>query len=102
MSQRLQQAVEDFWGPRCEDFDATCEACQAWRELDQLQQTQHTLAAVANEIAAAAPLAEDICPCCNPPTLHYLAERVTRVSELLQEGERNATDPIYVAPDAGG
>ena len=31
----LEEAVREYFGERCPDFDEGCEICLAWRELDQ-------------------------------------------------------------------
>jgi hypothetical protein len=33
---RIRQAIEDYWGERCDDFEPECECCLAWNELDHL------------------------------------------------------------------
>lgn len=30
----IEQAVKDYWGDRCEDFNHECVCCQAWAEID--------------------------------------------------------------------
>lgn len=30
----INDAMIEYWGAKCEDFDADCQTCQAWAELD--------------------------------------------------------------------
>jgi len=33
----LVEAVTEYWGERCRDFDANCCTCRAWQQLDSLR-----------------------------------------------------------------
>lgn len=37
---RIEEAITDYWGQRCPDFNAGCATCQAWAELDALKASQ--------------------------------------------------------------
>jgi hypothetical protein len=32
---RIEEAVREWWGPRCSGFEPECGACQAWAEVDE-------------------------------------------------------------------
>ena len=32
----IEEAVREWWGERCPDFDFTCACCQAWLQFDKL------------------------------------------------------------------
>lgn len=32
----IKEAVEDYWGKRCKEFDKDCWCCKAWKEFDKL------------------------------------------------------------------
>lgn len=34
---RIEEAITEWFGPRCDDFNAHCACCQAWREYDTLR-----------------------------------------------------------------
>ena len=36
MSDLLEQAVIEYWGERCPDFDPGCPGCLAWKMVDEL------------------------------------------------------------------
>lgn len=31
----IEEAIKDYYGERCPDYDADCVVCQAWREFDE-------------------------------------------------------------------
>lgn len=33
----VDEAMTDFWGERCEQFDPECPTCVAWAELEMLR-----------------------------------------------------------------
>ncbi len=35
-SNRVEEAITEYWGKRCPDFDETCCICQAWADYDSL------------------------------------------------------------------
>lgn len=37
MTDKIKEAITEHWGERCDDFDADCVCCQAWKEWDDLQ-----------------------------------------------------------------
>jgi hypothetical protein len=43
----IEQAIEEYWGARCEDYEEGCVVCDAWREYDNLVMDNK----VANEMA---------------------------------------------------
>ena len=43
----IEQAIESYWGERCDDYEEGCVVCEAWREYDNLVTDNK----VANEIA---------------------------------------------------
>jgi len=44
----IEQAIEEYWGARCDDYEEGCVVCEAWREYDNLVTDNK----VANEIAS--------------------------------------------------
>lgn len=34
---KIEEAIEYYWGKRCGDFDDDCACCQAWKEYDELR-----------------------------------------------------------------
>jgi len=34
---KIKEAIREYWGERCPDFDPTCPTCQAWAEFDALR-----------------------------------------------------------------
>ena len=34
---KIEEAIENWWGPRCEYFNEYCPCCQAWVEYDQIK-----------------------------------------------------------------
>lgn len=32
------EEIEEYWGERCVDFDATCPCCSAWKMFDQYEE----------------------------------------------------------------
>lgn len=41
---RVREALTEYWGPQCSDFDPDCFCCQAWAELDELTGAARQLA----------------------------------------------------------
>ncbi|RWB40477.1 MAG: hypothetical protein EOQ44_25400 [Mesorhizobium sp.] len=37
----IEEAITEYWGERCLDFDADCSCCQAWRQLDSFLANPH-------------------------------------------------------------
>lgn len=35
----VEEAMTEYWGPRCTDYDANCPHCQAWAEFDARQKS---------------------------------------------------------------
>ena len=33
---KIEEALTEYWGPRCPDHEPDCFTCQAWAELDKL------------------------------------------------------------------
>ena len=33
---KIEEAITEYWGERCPDFDKDCACCQAWKEFDSL------------------------------------------------------------------
>ena len=33
----IEEAIENYWGERCPDYDADCVVCQAWKEFDAIE-----------------------------------------------------------------
>lgn len=33
---KIEEAITDFWGSKCDDFNEDCPCCQAWREYEDL------------------------------------------------------------------
>jgi len=31
----IAEAITDYWGDRCSDYDADCPTCQAWKQFDE-------------------------------------------------------------------
>lgn len=31
---KIEEAIEGWWGPRCDDYAKGCAACEAWRAFD--------------------------------------------------------------------
>jgi len=36
-TQKVIEAMKDYWGERCLEFDSNCACCQAWGEFDKLK-----------------------------------------------------------------
>ena len=32
----IEQAIEEYWGARCDDYEEGCVVCEAWRDYDNL------------------------------------------------------------------
>ena len=32
----IEEAIKNYWGERCPDYDADCVVCQAWASVDHL------------------------------------------------------------------
>lgn len=43
----IEQAIESYWGARCDDYEEGCVVCDAWRAYDNLVMDNK----VANEMA---------------------------------------------------
>lgn len=37
MLERIKEAVTETFGEKCADFDANCHGCQAWAEVEQIE-----------------------------------------------------------------
>ena len=37
MSDLIKEAITEYWGEKCPDFNANCPTCKAWAEIEQLQ-----------------------------------------------------------------
>lgn len=35
---KIEEAIEGWWGPRCDDYMDGCAACEAWRAFDKLKE----------------------------------------------------------------
>jgi len=33
----IEEAIRNYWGERCPDYDADCFVCQAWKEFDTIE-----------------------------------------------------------------
>ena len=44
MSKLVEEAVTEYAGERCPDFDSECVVCQTWAEYDRLKQMEEVLA----------------------------------------------------------
>lgn len=31
---RLEEAIKDYWGERCDEYEPECPTCKAWHEYD--------------------------------------------------------------------
>lgn len=38
MADLIEEAIEEWFGPRCEDYDEDCFCCLAWKQLDDLKE----------------------------------------------------------------
>lgn len=36
----IAEAITEYWGERCPDFDADCPCCKAWKQFDALSTLQ--------------------------------------------------------------
>ena len=36
MPEYIEEAITDYWGPRCDTRDELCHPCHAWKEYDLL------------------------------------------------------------------
>lgn len=34
----IREAITEYWGPRCKSIDPDCPCCQAWLQVDALEQ----------------------------------------------------------------
>ena len=34
---RIEQALTEWYGERCDEFESGCECCEAWKEFDELK-----------------------------------------------------------------
>jgi hypothetical protein len=52
----IAEAINDYWGPRCPEFNADCQTCKAWTRYDILRAARadalEEAARVADEIAS--------------------------------------------------
>jgi len=33
---KIEEAITEYWGEKCKDFDEDCPVCQVWREYEDL------------------------------------------------------------------
>ena len=33
---KVEEAITDYWGERCPDYEPECPTCQAWAEYDKM------------------------------------------------------------------
>ena len=33
---KIEEAIIDYWGEKCQNFDENCFCCQAWKEYEEL------------------------------------------------------------------
>jgi hypothetical protein len=36
---KIEEAMEGYWGKRCPDYEQDCPACKAWEEYDEMRIT---------------------------------------------------------------
>jgi len=36
---RVEEAITEYWGPRCPDFDPECRVCRTWVRFDVLKKS---------------------------------------------------------------
>jgi len=51
MTDRLLEAIEETFGPRCERFDPDCIGCQAWAQYDEVTAQDKVIESQTEEIA---------------------------------------------------
>jgi len=34
--EHVEQAMVDYWGKRCNDFERSCAKCKAWNQFDKM------------------------------------------------------------------
>jgi len=39
---KIEEALIEYWGERCPDFEPECVVCQVWLEWDQLKESTNT------------------------------------------------------------
>ena len=39
----IEQALQDYWGPKCSEYEEGCIVCDAWREYENLATYGETL-----------------------------------------------------------
>ena len=37
----IEEAIIEWWGERCDTYDADCPCCRAWEQLDNLQEADN-------------------------------------------------------------
>lgn len=38
----VEEAMIDYWGERCQEYEEDCSCCQAWKEYDKLKGAENT------------------------------------------------------------
>lgn len=81
MGELIKQAVTDFFGERCPDFDHNCWCCQAWVEIDRIEALEAELHALTCggtcEVAAR-----------NPNVMSYMEHWEGRAEKAEAENQR--------------
>ena len=57
---KVEEAISEHWGDRCQDFDADCACCQTWSEYDRLVSAALAHPGQVREIGAAVKALERI------------------------------------------
>ena len=34
----IEEAIEEYWGDRCDSYHAECACCMAWKQFDRLRE----------------------------------------------------------------
>jgi len=51
----IEEAVTDYWGPRCPDFDSGCGCCEAWKQYNKMLDERTAIVAHIRAWAAVMP-----------------------------------------------
>ena len=37
ITNKIKEAMKEYWGKKCKTFEKTCPCCQAWKQFDKLE-----------------------------------------------------------------
>lgn len=87
---KIIEAVRDYWGERCPDYDPTCFVCQAWNEVDTMSK-ETLLKNLSTKIASGTNSNRAI----DPITVIMIINIITRIILYLLEKYGKAENAVY-------